>query len=209
MGSEKPICFLISFQLGWYENSTEVRDVNGDSVIQGSLTRAEQLTPAPLWGLYGRLRVLEPRQSSGHGGACLQSRHLDPGSSAYVCYMKCSQQKSKRHGVQRHSMEARCPRDWGARRIWSLTLFSTRIQTYHLESGSVSSPPMMLFFCLVFPTERMLPCPFLYTTILGWVLQSTFKEWAVMLAQTSQEWKISIIYLKLLHKRVCISRLTC
>lgn len=57
------------------------------------------------------------------------------------------------------------------------------------------------FFCLFFPTARMLSCPFLHTEIFGWVLQSTFKEWAVMLTQTSQEWKMYTIYLKSLHKR--------
>lgn len=49
----------------------EMRDVNGDSGIQDSLTRAEELTPAQLWGMHRRLRVLESKQSSGHGGACL------------------------------------------------------------------------------------------------------------------------------------------
>lgn len=116
--------------------------------------------------------------------------------------MKWSQQKSKRHGVQRLAMEARCPqrlRSSVGSGSWHSSLPGFKLTISN--QAAIPSPSMMLFFLSFLSHCKDAPLSLSSHRIFGWVLQSTFKEWAVMLAQTSQEWKMYIIYLKFLHKR--------
>lgn len=146
----------------------EMRDVNGDSVIQSSLTRAEELTPAQPWGMHRRLRVLESKQSSGHGGACLHPSTWIQ-EAQLVLHETISTQNQMAWSTEtlsggQMSQRLRSSVESGP---WHSSLLGFKLTISNQATSP--SPQMMLFSCLFFPIARMLPCPVLHTAIFGWI----------------------------------------